>query len=131
MKNIIEKTVNDYYSETALMITVPKTIKWEDYLKEIETVKDGNYEMNYKVSSKPSKIKVGDKCFICHNGYVKGWMRISSISQKEFQCTTTGKQWDSAWYIERSGEFHYIDEVQQKGFMGYRYVNANDYIKRS
>ncbi|WQJ53769.1 MAG: hypothetical protein [Wendovervirus sonii] len=131
MKEIVEKAVNEYYSndvEIALMVTIPKKIKWEDYLKEINAVKDGTQEMNFKVSSKPTKVSVGDKCFLCHDGYVKGWMRISSISKKAFQCTTTGKQWDEAWYVGRSGEFHPIEGFQQKGFMGYKYVNANDYL---
>jgi len=128
MDKLIKKLVNEYYkllddNEIALLITIPKKIKWEDYLKEIDAVKDGKSEINYKVSSKPSKVGIGDKCFICHDGFIKGWMTISDISQKQFECSTTGKQWAYAWYVSRTGVFHPIDkEIPCKGFMGYRYI---------
>ena len=32
-----------------IAITVPKTIKWEQYEKEIDAVKDGEQEMNYRL----------------------------------------------------------------------------------
>lgn len=116
--------------ETAIMITIPKTIKWSDYLKELETVADGSHEMNYKVAWKPGKVKPGDKCFVCYDGYVRGWMTISNISKKSFNCSTTGKNWNEGWYISRTGKFHPVEEGKfpQKGFMGIKYVNANDYI---
>ena len=124
MKNIkdFEGFINE--SKKALLITIPKTIKWEDYEKEIDAVKDESQEMNYKVSSKPTKVDVGDRCYLCHNGFIKGWMKISNISKKKFQCTTTGKDWDEGWYVSRTGEFHKLDkEIPQKGFMGYKYID--------
>lgn len=111
--------------KTALLITIPKTIKWEDYVKEIEAVRDETMEMNYKVSSKPGRVSAGDRCYICHNGFIKGWMRISSIEfRQSFDCATTKNHWDAGWYVSRSGEFHPLNpEVPQKGFMGYRYIS--------
>ena len=126
MKRILdfENFVNEAKEHLALLITIPKTIKWEDYLKEIDTVKDSSQEMNFKVSSKPTKVNIGDKCNICHNGFIKGWMIISNIEYKDaFDCSTTGEHWDKGWYVSRSGEFHKLDkEVPQKGFRGYHYM---------
>ena len=119
-----ENFVNEAKEHLALLITIPKTIKWEDYLKEIDTVKDSSQEMNFKVSSKPTKVSIGDRCYICHNGFIKGWMQISNIEYKDaFDCSTTGEHWDEGWYVSRSGEFHKLDkEISQKGFQGYRYI---------
>jgi len=134
MDKLVETTIEGYCgnSDVALLITIPKSISWDDYLKEIEAVKDGSKEMNYKVSSKPSKVKPGDKCFVCHDGYIRGWMTISSISRKKFQCSTTGNDWSEAWYVSRSGEFHPLDRaIPQKGFIGYRYINPQVYLMMS
>ncbi len=119
-----ESFVNESHEHLAILITIPKTIKWEDYKKELETVKDGNQEMSFRVSSKPTKVKPGDRCYLCHNGFIKGWMIISNIEYRNaFDCSTTGKHWDEGWYVSRSGEFHKLDkEIPQKGFQGYHYI---------
>lgn len=133
--DLVKKLVEQFYmgndilkeGEITLLLTIPKNIKWEDYLKELEEVKDGSSEINYKVSSKPSKVNIGDKCFICHNGFIKGWMIISNISQKQFKCSTSGKDWDYAWYVSRSGQFYSLQkEIHQKGFMGYKYITKEN-----
>lgn len=127
MNNIknFQEFLNETHSHTALLITIPKTIKWEDYEKELDAVKDESQEMNYKVSSKPQRVNIGDRCYLCHNGYIKGWMKISNITYKDgFDCTTTGEHWDKGWYVSRTGEFHKLDkEIPQKGFMGYKYID--------
>ena len=90
-----ESFVNESQEHLAILITIPKTIKWEDYKKELETVKDGNQEMSFRVSSKPTKVKPGDRCYLCHNGFIKGWMIISNIEYRNaFDCSTTVKNWD-------------------------------------
>jgi len=111
----------------ALLITLPKKYKWSDYELELETVKDGSSIMSFKLSGKP-KINVGDRCYICHDGYVKGWMSIVEVGErKTFNCTTTGKCWETGYYVSRSGKFHYVKPVPQKGFQGFRYVDSDDY----
>jgi hypothetical protein len=42
------------------------------------------------------------------------------MSEKNFDCTTTGKAWKGK-FIERSGPFHKIEPIQMKGFQGFRY----------
>lgn len=105
-----------------ICITIPRTIKWEEYEKELKAVEDETQEMNYKLPTIPKDVKPGDRCYICHDGFVKGWMKISSIGNKDgFECTTTGKNWDKGCYVSRTGKFHYLQNpIPMKGFMGYR-----------
>ena len=134
LKSNLRKTINNVLLESsesdnvAICITLPKTIKWSDYQKELDAVASGEQEMNYRLSSKPSKVSVGDRCYICHCGYLIGWMTITDISYRDaFECSTTGEYWDSGWYISRSGSFHYIKErIAMKGFMGYKYIKPVD-----
>ena len=107
-----------------ICITIPKSISWEEYEKELKEVENGDMEMHYKVHVLPRDVNVGDKCYVCHNGYVKGWMKISHIGKLNgFDCTTTGKEWCAGNYISRTGKFHYLkNPVPMKGFMGFRKV---------
>ena len=100
------------------MITIPKSIKWSDYEKELEAAENGEI-LNFKVQHFP-KTNKGNKCYIVHNGKVKGYMIISNISEKTFRCTTTGKDW-SGKFIERTGKFYPVEETDMKGFRGFRY----------
>lgn len=112
---------------SSICITIPKSIKWEDYEKEIETVEDETSEMNYRLPTLPKDVKVGDRCYLCHDGYIKGWMKISNIGYKDdFTCTTTGQQWKAGNYISRTGKFNYLKTpVPMKGFMGYRKLDKD------
>jgi hypothetical protein len=111
-----------------ICITIPKTTKWSDYQKELKTVEDWSHEMNYKIPTVPNDVSKGDRCYICHDGYIKGWMVITNISNRDgFTCTTTGKNWPEGFYVSRSGPFHYLKQpIPMKGFMGYRKVNLRD-----
>lgn len=75
-----------------IIITLPANIKWNDYEIELEKVKDCNEVINFKVPNTP-KVKEGDKCYIVHQGYIRGFMLIKGIINNSFQCTTTGKEW--------------------------------------
>lgn len=105
-----------------ICITLPKSIKWSDYEKELEKVKDGNEEMNFRLPTLPKDVHPGDRCYICHDGFVKGWMKITGIGKHDgFNCSTTGKEWGDGIYVSRSGEFHYLNNpIPMKGFQGYK-----------
>ena len=126
IKRILENIEKD---NNAIVVTLPSNIEWADYEKELERVKDYHEVMNFKVYNFPKGIKKGDKCYVAHKGYVRGWMKIIGFSEKKFTCTTTGKQYNGK-FIERSGPFHYLDEkIPMKGFQGFRYFNIVDYQK--
>ncbi len=112
----------------ALCITLPAHIEWNDYEKELEKVADNKAIMNFKVSSLPCKVSVGDRCYVCHRGNIIGWMEITGFcEQDDFTCTTTGRKWRAGSYIQRSGKFHYLEEpIPHKGFQGYRYIKEID-----
>lgn len=102
-----------------IVITIPKSITWADYQKELAEVEKGGV-INFKVSNFPNT-KAGCKCYLCYDGYIRGYMLISGLSEKEFDCTTTGKRWKGK-FIERSGKFSPLDTlIPMKGFQGFRY----------
>ena len=46
---------------SSICITIPKTIKWEDYEKELKAVEDETQEMNYKIPTIPKGVSIGDR----------------------------------------------------------------------
>lgn len=110
-----------------ICITIPKRIKWEDYEKELKVVEDETYEMNYHLPNLPKDVHIGDRCYICHDGFIKGWMKISYIGDRSaFICTTTGESWHEGYYVSRTGKFHYLkNPIPMKGFMGYKKIEED------
>ena len=121
MKTLIEK-INE---NKALLITLPSSIKWEDYEKELKAVEDESHVMNFKVPFLPKNTDGIERVYLVHNGYIVGWQKFVGTSDKPFKCTTTNKNWEGK-FIQRTGEFHKIDPIQYKGFQGFRYYNYNE-----
>ena len=112
-------------SKIALCITIPKNISWEDYRRELDDARENNLVLNYKLSNYPKNVGPGDRCYVVHDGLIRGWSEIIDIVRRPepFICHTTGRLWDAGIYVQRSGDFHYLKKrVEMKGFMGYRYV---------
>ena len=103
-----------------IIVTIPKSISWKNYQKELKAVESGNQVMNFKVPRLPKQAKVGDKCYLCHNGYVIGWMKIVGMQSGGFVCTTTGTNWEGN-FIQRGGRFNKIKPIPMKGFQGFKY----------
>ncbi|UVX33258.1 MAG: protein of unknown function (DUF1489) [Bacteriophage sp.] len=115
-------------SERAIVVTLPSSEQWEDYQKEMDAVKDYSQVMNFKVPFFPKGINKGDKCYIVHDGKVKGWMEVVGMEEKEFTCSTTGRKWMGK-FIMRSGPFHPLErEIPMKGFQGFRYFNLEEHL---
>lgn len=111
----------------AIIVTLPKSVKWGDYEKELRAVEDYSQVMNYKVSSIPKDIDNIKRCYLVYDGYIRGWQEVVGYqSGTEFDCTTTGKNWKGN-FIQRSGPFHYLPKpLPMKGFMGWRYINYKE-----
>jgi len=60
-KEIKEMIFESSEPKRDIVITLPSTIKWEDYRKELDAVHDYTEEMNFKVSSFPTKTEIGKK----------------------------------------------------------------------
>ena len=111
-----------------IVITIPKKVKWEDYQKELDVVKDGSQMMLYHIPLKPKENINRKRCYLCYDGYVRGWMRIIDVRcSLQFLCSTHDTLWPEGWYVCRSGEFHKITPVPMKGFRGYRYIQEGTF----
>ena len=105
-----------------IIITLPKSNYWENYEQELETVSDEKQVMNFKTPSLPKNTIIGDKCYIVHDGYIRGWMKIVGFEKNnKFKCSTTSTEWEGT-FIQRSGKFNYISPIEYKGFQGWRYL---------
>lgn len=103
-----------------IIITLPKHIAWNDYQKELDAVKDGRSSLNFKVSNFPKKLNLMDKCYLCYNNFIVGYMFVTGRVLNDFTCSVTGKKWKGK-FIQRSGEFFKIEPIPMKGFQGFRY----------
>lgn len=105
------------------VITLPKSFSWSDYQEELAAVADGSQVMNYRVRGFPHEMRRGDRCYLVHDGRVRGWMEIVGrmSRNKPWVCSSTGRQWPAGKYILRSGPFHKLDNgPAMQGFQGVR-----------
>lgn len=124
LKEIIAEILK---KQRSLIITLPSSTKWTEYEKELKRAANYKHVLNFKVHNFPKGVHKGDKCYVVHEGIIKGWMEIVGFSEKEFECTTTNKKWEGK-FIERSGPFHYLKEtIPYKGFQGFRYFDLDEY----
>lgn len=113
-----------------ILVTLPRTVKWTDYERELAAVADGSQTMWFRVPSIPKITQHESRCYIMHEGVVKGWMLITGLMiSSGFTCSTTEKYWPKGNYVGRSGEFHHTGPAEVllfglgklRGFQGYRY----------
>ena len=110
-------------SKKGIIITIPKTVKWDDYKKELDAVADWKQVMNFKVSHKPKNLEVGNRVYLCYDNNIIGWQTFVGYYEGNFDCTTTGKEWNGT-FIQRSGPFHYLQNpIPCNGFRGFKYFN--------
>lgn len=102
-----------------IIITLPKSVSWKEYEKELQETEKGG-EINFKIPFFPTNTRIGEKCFITHNGFVKGFMLISGFKEKDFVCSVTGKKWKGK-FVCRVGKFYKVEPKIFKGFQGWRY----------
>jgi len=104
------------------VITIPKTLSWGNYMKEVRSVADGRSVLNYHTRFFPKEMKRGDRCFVVWDGKVRGWMEIVGMReiQEPWQCSTTGAIWAPGKYIQRSGPWNPVGGPEMTGFRGIR-----------
>lgn len=111
--------------ELSIAVTLPASIEWEDYQKELDMVKDGKQVMNFKVPFLPKKESrpLIKKCYLIWRGHIMGWQSVCGfVENSNFTCTTTDKQWNGN-FIQRTGEFHKLDNpIDMMGFRGWKYI---------
>ena len=125
MRDILESIMDvkpPQRKKNALLITLPSSIKWEDYEKELKAVEDESQVMNFKVPFLPKNIQRIKRVYLIYQGNIVGWQKFVGTSDKPFKCTTTDKNWDGN-FLQRTGPFHKIDPIPCKGFQGFRYFD--------
>lgn len=107
-------------------ITVPKTINWDDYSLELYAARNGAV-LNYRVPRWVG-VEEGDRVFVVWNGRVRGWHRALGCTYESagWRCGTTDRIWPAGTYIQRTGEFTYVDGPEMKGFRGIRQVTFDE-----
>lgn len=111
------------------IITIPKTITWFDYMDEVEHARKNFLTLNYRMSYKP-KVNYGDRCFIVHDGFIRGWMLIKgAVEQEQFTCQTTGRVWKKGFYVQRFGKFNNVMKIPMQGFRGMRKFDSSQLDK--
>ncbi len=113
-----------------LLITVPKSVKWETYLQELKDVEEKGLELNFKVPFLPKQVEFNKtKVYITYNGFIRGYMILTGLkSNTNFNCETTEISWDGN-FIVRQGKFISCDLIPYKGFQGFRYIDIKDLSK--
>lgn len=110
------------------IITLPKAVEWSDYEREIAQVADGVANMLFRVPKFCKSPRSGDRCFITHRGFVRGWMSITGLvtMARGWQCSTTDRMWPAGRYLLRSGIFNPIEPREYKHFRGIRRFENRD-----
>ncbi len=114
---------------TDYIITIPKSIKWDAYLREVATAYKTRQSLFFRVPRKVDVVYNETKCYLVHNGAVRGWMPALTCTENPigFTCFETGKKWPPGIYIERSPRFRLVVPVPMLGFRGIRKYNHQEY----
>lgn len=115
-----------------IAITWPKSRTLESYLSELEKAADAGLVINYRVPSYPKKLNAGDRCYMVHDGVVRGWNEVLGVEERDDVTdpvsgalmrpgvyVVRNPYWMAEWGVERP----------MKGFRGFRYVNFSDPFK--
>jgi hypothetical protein len=115
------------------LVTLPRSVTWGDYQKELDAVRDYSQVMWYRVPRIPKELEIGDKLYITWRDLVRGFMYVTCVrtSDHSFTCTTTGAVWPAGNYIGRSGEFHHLAEADQRKVRGFRGIRKMEVEKHA
>lgn len=107
-----------------IIVTIPASVDFGQYRRELTEAAKRGETAYFSVGCLPKKTKIGERCYVVHKGYVRGYMRITELRPHSFTCTTTGKEWTGK-FIGRSCEFVALfgEQTKMKGFQGFRYFD--------
>lgn len=105
------------------VITVPQTVEWNSYLRELKDAAERDLTLNFRVPFIPKALKAGDRCFVVYKGFVQGWLEVIGwvTYPESWKCSTTGRQWAAGKYVQRKAPLHLLKEpIPMRGFQGIR-----------
>ena len=108
-----------------IIVTTPKS-QMANAKKEAEDcIKSGGGIYFRRLSSRPSKLEIGDRVFYVEDGYIRGFATVSEI--KKFagaECQTTRRSYPEGWFVMMDATtWQWIKPLKMKGFQDWRYCN--------
>lgn len=106
---------------TSWIVTLPRTVEWEDYCEELAAAAHGA-ELYFRVPPRVRSVRSGDRCYVTWRGFVRGWMLVRRVEwrMRSWMCDTTGRVWPPGVYIVRGGTWVDCAPVEYRGFQGVR-----------
>lgn len=107
-----------------IVVTLPKSIKWTDFEKELAVIADESHQKNWKVTHFPTNTKSGDRLYVVYNGYIRGWLKITAFQNLDFVCMITNNRMVGK-FVSCSGPFRELKPLRKmQGFQGWRYFGT-------
>lgn len=108
-----------------IAVTWPKTKPLEDYLREVHRAARDGERLFFKVSSAPTKVETGDRCYQVYAGHVRGWLPIRDVIDLGADApidNVTGQRFAEGTYIIRDPIWTPTPSYPaMQGFRGFRY----------
>jgi hypothetical protein len=108
-----------------IIVTIPASTPLQQIRDEILTIGRGvDNRGNHKIGRYKPRLNPINILFI-YKGKIRYVAKFKGFDDKAFKCTTTGKQWDKAWYAT----FNNVREIPAKqqqdmqGTQGFRYID--------
>ncbi len=105
------------------IVTVPKTVNWDEYLKELHSSFVARQSIFFRIPHKVDVVYQETKCFVVYDGAVRGFMFALTCDKNPvgFTCFYTGKKWPPGIYIERIPQMAFLRKpIPMRGFRGIR-----------
>lgn len=115
-----------------IAITWPKSRPLDSYLTELRKATDAGLVINYRVSSFPKKLNVGDRCYMIYDNVVRGWNEVLGVERRDDVIdAVNGALMRPGIYVIRNPTWmgEYGLERLMKGFRGFRYVNFREDVQ--
>lgn len=107
-----------------IVVTWPKTLPLEDYVAELRSAERRGDVINFRVAHPPWDA-IGGRCFMVHDGAVRGWNRIVEVLHRdegEVRDVRSGGHWPAGFYVVREPIwFPVVPPIPMRGFQGWRW----------
>lgn len=111
-----------------IVLTWPQKVPYAEYVSELNRAVAESKVIYFKVSALPKKASVGDRCYMVHSGYVRGWSQIVGFNDGTVvpDAVRDSDSWTLGKYIVRSPIWHELQYLpRQQGFQGFRYADPS------
>ena len=104
-----------------IVVTIPKS-EYRNDDKETELYKTGEYEQFWTLNRMPKNLSEGDRVYFVKHGQVDSSMKVIRIEKdSSTRCEVTGREWKGNCQLFLSDLQEESNEINVKGFRGFRY----------